>query len=95
MILTPTEISLVEGLLELLKVFDVFTKYIQGDKYPTLNVFPVFYAEMENELLQIIDNTTNAIIRKAAEIMYSKLNSRLPLRKKQLQLLSLIHLCSI
>lgn len=40
------ELSILEDLVELLEVFQIFTTYIQGEKYPTLNSVVLFRTEI-------------------------------------------------
>lgn len=50
LILTRNELLLLEGLVELLDVFNIFTKYIQGNSYPTMNTVLLFYTEIQERL---------------------------------------------
>lgn len=79
--MTNEENQLIGGLVELLEVFSVFTKYIQGDKYPTLNILPIFYSEVETRLKTISLMSPYATIQKAAEILLSNLGKRLVLNE--------------
>lgn len=76
LILSNEENQLVCGLMELLEVFSVFTRYVQGDKYPTVNILPIFYSEIESRLNTIILMTPNQTIQRAAEILLAKLEKK-------------------
>lgn len=80
-IMSNYENQLIGGLVELLEVFSVFTKYIQGDKYPTLNILPIFYSEIETRLSTIILMSPNATIQKASEVLLRNLGKRLVLNE--------------
>lgn len=83
-ILTKNELSLLEGLVDLLDVFNVFTTFIQGNSYPTLNTFVLFYAEISDRLNQICTfyDDEDEVIVKAAKILLSNLDNRLPLNEE-------------
>lgn len=76
--------SLLDGLVDLLDVFNVFTTFIQGNSYPTLNTFILFYAEISDRLKQICSlyDDENEIIVKAAQILLNNLDKRLPLNEE-------------
>lgn len=46
LILSNEEVLLLEHLVELLEVFEVFTKFVQGEFYPTLNSIVLFRTEI-------------------------------------------------
>lgn len=81
LILSNEENQLVNGLVELLEVFSVFTRYIQGDKYPTVNILPIFYSEIEPRLNTVILMTPNQTIQRAAEKLLANLKKRLDLNQ--------------
>lgn len=84
LILTKNDLSLLDGLVDLLDVFNVFSSFIQGNSYPTLNTFVLFYAEISDRLKQIctLYDDENDVIVKAAQILLSNLNKRLPLNEE-------------
>lgn len=59
LILTKDEIQQLSELIELLKVFHTFTKFIQGNTYPTQNLLPIFYTEVETSLKNIVEQYSN------------------------------------
>lgn len=69
--------ALLNGLVELLDVFNVFTIFIQGCEYPTMNTMVLFYTEIEDRLEKIAQFNTNDTIEKAAKILRDKLPERL------------------
>lgn len=78
-ILTVNEKSLLEGLVELLDIFNVFTVFIQGCEYPTMNTMVLFYTEIEDRLKKISLFNLNETIDKAAKILQANLPKRLEL----------------
>lgn len=78
-ILSINEIALLNGLIELLDVFNIFTIFIQGCEYPTMNTMALFYTEIEDKLDNIALFNTNDIIEKAAKILREKLPERIEL----------------
>lgn len=78
-ILSVDEIALLTGVIELLEVFNVFTIFIQGCEYPTMNTIPLFYTEINDRLDKISLFNLNETIEKAAEILKEKLPERLEL----------------
>lgn len=69
-ILSANEMKLLDGLVQLLDVFNVFTVYVQGNQYPTMNTMVLFYTEIEHRLEQINLFNTNETIEKAVAILY-------------------------
>lgn len=59
LILTKNELEHISELVELLKVFHTFTKFIQGNTYPTQNLLPIFYTEVETSLKNIVEHYSN------------------------------------
>lgn len=59
LILTKNETEHISELIELLKVFHTFTKFIQGNTYPTQNLLPIFYTEVETSLKNIVEQYSN------------------------------------
>lgn len=78
------ELMLLDGLVELLDVFNVFTTFIQANSYPTLNTFLLFHTEISDRLnkMCIIYDDENDVIRKSAEILLKNLNVRLPVTEE-------------
>lgn len=71
--------TLLSGVIELLEVFNVFTTFIQANEYPTMNTFVLFHTEIQESLTKIIDTELDDVIVKAAEILLSNMEKRLPL----------------
>lgn len=78
-ILSINEVALLNGLVELLDVFNVFTIFIQGCQYPTMNTMALFYTEIVDKLDQIALFNRNDTIEKAAKILREKLPERIEL----------------
>lgn len=78
-ILSISEMALLDGMVHLLDVFNVFTIYVQGNQYPTINTMALFYTEMVDRLEEIKLFNTNEIIEKAADILLNKLPERIKL----------------
>lgn len=57
--------ALLGGVNELLDIFNVFTTFIQGNEYPTMNTFVLFYAEIEDRLKKIIAHSGDEVITRA------------------------------
>lgn len=71
--------ALLNGLVELLEVFNIFTIFIQGCQYPTMNTIALFYTEIEDKLDKIALFNTNDTIEKAAKILRENLPKRIEL----------------
>lgn len=78
-ILSINEMALLNGLVELLDVFNIFTIFIQGCEYPTMNTMALFYTEIQDRLEKIVLFNTNDTIEKAANILREKLPERIEL----------------
>lgn len=79
-ILNRTQIALLGRIVEMLEVFNTFTKYIQANSYPTLNSLVLFYVEIKQGLEKIHRDTMCEVIRKAVEILLANLDNRFPLK---------------
>lgn len=79
-ILSASEMTLLQGMIELLDVFNVFTIYVQGNQYPTMNTMALFYTEIEDRLKKIQQFNTNETIGNAAGILLRKLPERFELQ---------------
>lgn len=79
LILTSEELLLLAGLVELLDVFNIFTKYIQGNSYPTMNTVALFYTEIEDRLSYIAKYSAEKPISTAASLLLNKLPERIEL----------------
>lgn len=44
-----TEITFLEDFVEVLEVFQVFTSFVQGDRFPTLNTLILLRTEIKNK----------------------------------------------
>lgn len=73
------ELALLNGVVELLDVFNVFTTFIQANEYPTMNTFVLFFTEIQDRLKSIIDHDEDEIIVKAAQVLRTNMANRLPL----------------
>lgn len=84
LIMNRNELSLLGGLVDLLDVFNIFTTFIQGNDYPTLNTFALFYAEINDRLTKMhaLYEDEDDVIAKAAEILLKNLDRRLPLNEE-------------
>lgn len=56
LVLTRDETALLSQLVDLLKVFQTFTKFIQGSQYATQNLLPIFYSEVHSSLKKTIED---------------------------------------
>lgn len=63
-------------MVEVLEVFTTFTKYIQGNSYPTLNSLVLFYIEIKRNLEQLKENNTCEDIAKVIDILLGNLEQR-------------------
>lgn len=78
----PDELEILNGFYELLEVFDIFTTAVQGSSYCTINLVPLLYTEIDERLVTIKLMTSNRHIRRAAEILCEKLDSRIELTQE-------------
>lgn len=76
-ILNASEMGLLTGLVELLDVFDIFTVFIQGCEYPTMNTMVLFYTEIEDRLKKTSLFNMNETIENGAKILLEKLPERM------------------
>lgn len=79
LILSRSELTLLGRIVEVLEVFNTFTKYIQGSIYPTLNSLILFYVEIKQGLEQIQRDTMCEVIGRVVNILLDNLNSRFQL----------------
>lgn len=78
MILTASESILLGGVVELLEIFNVFTIYIQGNTYPTMNSLLLLYSEIKDRLETISIICSIDVIQKAADILLENFEARFP-----------------
>lgn len=78
-VLTSSEVKLLQGLSEVLKPFEEFTKTIQGISYPTINLIPLFITDIENRLECSRMFTTDMLILEAIDILLQNLRKRIEL----------------
>lgn len=75
--------TLLDQLVELLNVFNIFSTFIQGNNYPTLNTFALFYAEIYDQLHKMRTfYDDDDVIGRAAGILLLNLDLRLPLNEE-------------
>lgn len=79
LIMNRNELALLDGLVELLDIFNVFTTFVQGNEYPTMNTFALFYSEIVDRLQKIVEYDDDDVITEAAQILLANINRRLPL----------------
>lgn len=79
MILNRSELALLGGLVELLEVFNVFTKFMQGQEYATMNTLALFYSEIRDNLNKMKIFSVDHVILKAVDILTEGLEKRLPI----------------
>lgn len=79
LILSRSELALLGRLVEVLEVFNTFTKYIQGNSYPTLNSLLLFYMEIKGNLEQIKRDNMCEVINKVVDILLNNLDHRFQL----------------
>lgn len=70
---------MLEGLIELLEAFNVFTKFIQGQDYATMNTLALFRTEIVDSLEKIQTFSSDSVILRAAEILMEALEKRFPI----------------
>lgn len=78
LILNRTEIDLLHGLCSILEVFSIFTKSIQAQEYPTMNVMTLFYSEILDSLEKMNIFVEDAILLRAVSILKANLSKRFP-----------------
>lgn len=79
LILSRTEIGLLGRIVEVLDVFNTFTKYIQGNSYPTLNSLILFYVEIKQKLEEIQRDSICEVINRMINILLENLDNRFKL----------------
>lgn len=79
LIMNRKELALLDGVIDLLDVFNVFTTFMQGNQYPTINTFVLFHTEIEHRLKDVIAFSEDDVIQRAAEILQANLIKRMPL----------------
>lgn len=70
---------MLEGLIELLETFNVFTKFIQGQNYATMNTLALFRAEIVDSLKKVQTFSLDSVILRAAEILMEAVDKRFPI----------------
>lgn len=83
-IISISEMALLEGMVKLLDVFNVFTVYVQGNQYPTMNTMVLFYTEIVDKLKELQLFNTNDVIEKAIDILLNKLPNRFELQNEHI-----------
>lgn len=78
LILNRTEIDLLHGLCSILEVFSIFTKSIQAQEYPTMNVMALFYSEISDSLEKMNVFLEDSILLQAVSILKTNLSKRFP-----------------
>lgn len=79
LILSRSEVTLLGQIVDVLEVFTTFTKYIQGNSYPTLNSLVLFYVEIKQSLEQLKEANTCAVIGRVIDILLENLDRRFQL----------------
>lgn len=79
MILSRGEVTLLGKIVDVLEVFTTFTKYIQGNSYPTLNSLVLFYVEIKQSLEQLREANTCDVIGTVIDILLNNLDKRFQL----------------
>lgn len=74
-----SELALLEGLVEILEVFNVFTKFMQGQDYATMNTLALFHTEICDSLKKVQTFSMDSIILKAVDILTEGINKRMPI----------------
>ena len=84
--MNPDECRLLDGLVELLEIFNVFSTFVQANNYPTLNTFVLFYTEIKDRLSKIctVYEDEDDVIAKTADILLDNLDKRLPLNEEHI-----------
>lgn len=70
--MNQNEMTLLGGVIDLLDIFNVFTTFIQG-------FFVIFYTEIDDRLKNIIAQSEDEVTIRAAKILMTNLEKRLPL----------------
>ena len=60
-------------------MFNTFTKYVQGNSYPTLNSLILFYVEIKQNLEHIQRSNVCEVIDKVIDILLQNLDNRFQL----------------
>lgn len=79
LIMNRDELQLLDGIIDLLDIFNVFTTFVQGNEYPTMNTFVLFYAEIVDRLQKVVQYDDHDVITRAAQILLQNIDKRLPL----------------
>lgn len=84
LILNRHEIDLLHGLCSILEVFNIFTKSIQAQDYPTLNVLALFHSEISDSLDKMNAFTEDAVLLDAISILKENLEQRFPITEEMI-----------
>lgn len=79
LIMNRKESELLDGIVDMLDIFNVFTTFVQGNEFPTINTFVLFYTEIVDRLRKIVIYNDNDVITRAAQILLDNVDKRLPL----------------
>lgn len=75
LIVNESDRKLMEKFVEILDVFNIFTKFVEGTKYTTINYMLLFYVDI-NDKLQKIASKSNGTIRDCAQILTKEIKNR-------------------
>lgn len=70
------------GIASILKPFSEFTKIVQGVEYPTINLLPLLYTHIEDELDNIRIFATDNLVREAIDILLLNMPNRIILNEE-------------
>lgn len=76
------EVQTLNGIASVLKPFSEFTKIVQGVEYPTINLIPLLYTHIEDQLENIRLFTSEILVRKAIDILLLNMPNRIVLTEE-------------
>lgn len=75
LIISDFDKILIDDFIEILDIFNLFTKFVQGNRYTTINYMLLLYVEIEHKLKDTISKK-HGTVKKCAEILWQKLPHR-------------------
>lgn len=65
-----------DGFCKILEVFNIFTAFVQGQQYPTMNVLALFHSEIMDSLEKMRLFMVDAVLLEAIDLLQQNLKRR-------------------
>lgn len=82
LILSKDEVQTLNGIASVLKPFSEFTIIVQGVEYPTINLIPLLYTHIEDQLENIRLFTSETLVHEAIDILMRNMPNRIVLTEE-------------